>query len=392
MTTSGIFRFTKICSMQFILGCMVLVSASAVAQEPAAKVTLVPGSDVSLSAVAGAEWVQGEGPKTFEPGKVYIFECWATWCGPCIGMIPHVNELHKKYYDKGLRVYGMDVWEDEKDKVEKFVKKKSSEMTYPVAFTGGGSAFEKEWLVASGAEAIPHAFIVRNGKLLAATEASRLTDSLIESLLSGDEGAKKAADTIISAQKNQKKTDALSDEIKSLAKKNDAEKMGELLKELKDLDPGHPEIGTLELRVLLAAKDWPAAVTALNELPASESRRSFVSMNGWATARLRNNYSEDFIKALVPHYTEYVMDSEILIGPNHFVNLSILQWRIGDKEAALVTANKSIEAAKKASRETEAGRKAFARFAKSVSEGTMPTSADVTTFRREAKKEAESAK
>ena len=151
-------------------------------------------------------------------------------------------------------------------------------------------------------------------------------------------------------------------------------------------------IGTLELRVLLAAEDWPAAVTALNELPASESKRSFVSMNGSATARLRNNYSEDFIKALVPHYTEYVMDTETLIGPNHFVNLSILQWRIGDKEAALVTANKSIEAAKKASRETEAGRKAFARFAKSVSEGTMPTSADVANFRREAMKEAENAK
>ena len=238
-----------------------------------------------------------------------------------------MNELHKKYYDKGLRVYGMDVWEDEKDKVEKFVKKKSSEMTYPVAFTGGGSAFEKEWLVASGAKAIPHAFIVRNGKLLAATEASRLTDSLIESLLSGDEGAKKAADTIISAQKNQKKTDALSSAIRSAAKKKDAEKMGELLKELKGLDPGHPEIGTLELRVLLAAEDWPAAVTALNELPASELKRSFVSMNGSATARLRNNYSEDFVKALVPHYTEYVMDTETLIGPNHFVNLSILQWR-----------------------------------------------------------------
>jgi len=390
MTNSGIFRFAKICSLQFTLGCITL--ASAVAQQPATKLTLVPGSEVSLSAVAAVDWVQGEGPKAFEPGKVYIFECWATWCGPCIGMIPHVNELHKKYHDKGLRVYGMDVWEDEKDKVEKFVEKKSSEMTYPVAFTGRGSAFEKEWLDASGAEAIPHAFIVRNGKLLAATEASRLTDSLIESLLSGDEGAQKAADTIISAKANQGKTDALANAIKAAAKRSDAEKMTELLTELKELDAGHPEIGTLELRVLLAAKDWSAAVTALNELPASEARRSFVSMAGSTTARLRTNYSDVFLKGFVPYYSDYVMDTETRIGPNHFVNLSILQWRIGDKEAALVTANKSIEAAKNAPRETEAGRKAYARFAKSVSEGTMPTSADVTTFRREAKKEAESTK
>ena len=56
---------------------------------------LVPGSEVSLSPVMQAEWIKGEAPESFEPGKVYIFECWSTKCGPCIGMIPHVNELHK---------------------------------------------------------------------------------------------------------------------------------------------------------------------------------------------------------------------------------------------------------------------------------------------------------
>ena len=392
MTTSGIRSFSKLCSLQFILGFMVLASASAVAQQPATKLTLVPGSEVSLASVGAAEWVQGEGPKSFEPGKVYIFECWATWCGPCVGMIPHVNELHKKYYDKGLRVYGMDVWEKEKDKVKKFVERKSDEMTYPVAFTGVGSAFEKEWLEASGAQAIPHAFIIRNGKLLAATEAARLTDSLIETLLSGDEGAKKAADIILSAKKNQKKAESLITGIKSAGKKKGAEKMAALLKELKDIDPNHPEISTLELRVLLAAEDWSAAVIALNELPASESRSSFLAMTCPRIARLRNGYPDVFVKALVPHYSRYVMDSEAKIGPNHFASLSILQWKIGDKEAAVVTANKSVAAAKNAPRETESGRKAFARFAKTVSEGTMPTFADLMAFRREAKEEAENTK
>lgn len=393
MTTPDLLPF-KLRSLFSCFACMMLVSASAVAQQPATKPTLVPGSEVSLSSVAAAQWIQGEAPKSFEPGKVYIFECWATWCGPCVGMIPHVNELHKKYYDRGLRVHGMNVWEDDLDKVKSFVKKKGDEMSYPVAFAGTGekSAFEKEWLDASGAKAIPHAFIVRNGKLLAATEAIRLTDSLIETLLSGDEWAKKAADIIISAQKNQKKTDALNNEFYSARKNKDAEKMEVLLKELKALDPNHPDIRVLELWVLIVAEKWPAAVTALNELPASQSRRSFVAMTGSATARLRNNYPEVFVKALLPHYSDYVMDSETQIGPNHFTNLSSLQWRTGDKQAAVITANKSVDAAKNSSRATESNTRAFERFAKSVNEGAMPKLSDLSKLQREGREKAEAIK
>jgi thiol-disulfide isomerase/thioredoxin len=91
------------------------------------------GSKVSLEAVKAATWIQGTAPESFEPGLVYIFEAWATWCGPCIRIIPHMNELHKKYHDKGLRVYGMNVFEDDEEKVVNFVKKKGDEMTYPVA-------------------------------------------------------------------------------------------------------------------------------------------------------------------------------------------------------------------------------------------------------------------
>ena len=86
----------------FIVACAVIAftTTATIAQE--AKLTLVPGSEVNLAAVTNADWVQGEGPTAFEPGKVYVFECWATWCGPCVALIPHVNHLHKKYYVKGL--------------------------------------------------------------------------------------------------------------------------------------------------------------------------------------------------------------------------------------------------------------------------------------------------
>ena len=89
--------------LTFMVICSAMVwSTTAVAQQTKSEPTLVSGAEVNLAAVKNADWIQGEGPVSFEPGKVYVFECWATWCGPCVALIPHVNELHEKYYDQGL--------------------------------------------------------------------------------------------------------------------------------------------------------------------------------------------------------------------------------------------------------------------------------------------------
>ena len=352
---------------------------------------LVPGSEVSLSPVIQAEWIKGEPPESFESGKVYIFECWSTKCGPCIGMIPHVNELHKKYYDKGLRIYGMSVYENDKVECEKFVKEKGDEMSYPVAFTGKGGPFEVEWMRPAGAKGIPHAFIVRNGKLLASTLASRLTNELVETMLDGDEGAEKAAATILAAQLHESKINQLLDNIRSARRNKDTETMTANIEKLKVIDPENAEIHTEELWVLMIDEQWPAAVTALNEMPASWAKDGFVSMTSMRLARRKpHNYSADFEKALIHSYSDYVFGKEQAgyVGPNHFACLSILQWGIGEKENAITTADKMIDAAKAFSNGREYYVKSYERFAKSVHESTMPEFSELSKWIREAKQEA----
>src|SRR5262245_25058443 len=49
-------------------------------------------------------WLQGDPVMKFEPGKVYVVEFWATWCGACIRQMPHVADLQARYKDKGVTV------------------------------------------------------------------------------------------------------------------------------------------------------------------------------------------------------------------------------------------------------------------------------------------------
>lgn len=93
--------------MKALLTSFALAKVSAFSRQSAPEPNLKPGSAVTLEAPSAA-WVLGEAPTAFEPGNVYRFECWATWCSPWVASIPHFNELHQKYDDKGLRVFDVN--------------------------------------------------------------------------------------------------------------------------------------------------------------------------------------------------------------------------------------------------------------------------------------------
>ncbi len=40
-------------------------------------------------------------------GKVLLIDCWASWCGPCIGEMPALKQIYDKWHPKGLEMLGV---------------------------------------------------------------------------------------------------------------------------------------------------------------------------------------------------------------------------------------------------------------------------------------------
>ena len=111
------------------------------------------------------EFIKGEPVKQFEKGKVYVVECWATWCGPCRESIPHLTELQKKYKD--VTFIGVAVLEGDQKVVAPFVKKMGAKLGYRVALDAVPAGADREggkvvqnWMIASGQYSPPTSFVI----------------------------------------------------------------------------------------------------------------------------------------------------------------------------------------------------------------------------------------
>lgn len=85
-------------------------------------------------------------------GDVVLLDFWATWCGPCIAAMPHLQTLDQKYADKGLKLYTINLQESE-EQARQFMQDR--ELNLKVLLDSDGETFK-----AYQGRAIPYQILI----------------------------------------------------------------------------------------------------------------------------------------------------------------------------------------------------------------------------------------
>ncbi|MCB0824762.1 MAG: TlpA family protein disulfide reductase [Armatimonadetes bacterium] len=154
---------------RFVLPLLLALASTAFAQELK---PLTIGDPAPAFPVDG--FIKGEKVSKLEKGKMYIVEFWATWCGPCIAVFPHLSDLTAKYEGQVTTV-SVNTWDYRGDadkdahvkRVNEFVEKQGDKMAYNIVLDDDKDTISTTWMRAAGRNGIPCAFIVNEEGLIA---------------------------------------------------------------------------------------------------------------------------------------------------------------------------------------------------------------------------------
>jgi thiol-disulfide isomerase/thioredoxin len=63
-------------------------------------------------------------------GQVVLLDFWATWCPPCLQMLPVIHDLHAEWKDRGVAFVGIHAGDTPADEIASFLREKPA--PYPI--------------------------------------------------------------------------------------------------------------------------------------------------------------------------------------------------------------------------------------------------------------------
>ncbi len=237
------------------------------------------------------KWVQGSEVASLEKGKVYVVEFWATWCGPCIVMMPHLGDLQREFKNQDVTIIGYSAMDpnNSEEKVQAFVEKRGPKLGYTFAFADNRDTY-KAWMQAAGRNGIPCTFVVDKGGKIAYIGHPMYLDLVLPKVVKGTWDAKEDGE----------KLKGIETEVTALFRSTSGQDAEAGLKALKDFEGKYPELGNIpyfvspKIRMLLKTGKKEEAATLANMVIAKASKSDDSSMlGGVATTLIGPDARED---------------------------------------------------------------------------------------------------
>ncbi len=117
------------------------------------------------------------GPTVTMGDGFVVLDFWATWCGPCVASIPHMNELVTTFANDNVQF--LMVSDEAPGTVQNFMQKRPIKAT--VVIDSDRSMFR-----AYNIRGIPHSFVINpEGKVVWEGHPMRLTAQVLNQLIAG---------------------------------------------------------------------------------------------------------------------------------------------------------------------------------------------------------------